>query len=74
MKPPSAEPTNCPEPCPCGNVATKWSGHDLWSTIPMENIGVRFRCEECDPHNKWFIYIGEALYKDKQGLWRIGNG
>jgi hypothetical protein len=39
----------------------------------MTNRGVQFRCRRCDPYNKWFDYDGEALYQDKDGLWRIGT-
>ena len=63
----------CPSPCPCGEVATKWSGHDMWTTLPHKNVGVQFRCQRCDPYNKWFDYMGEALYQDNVGLWRIGK-
>lgn len=66
-------PCPCPAPCPCGEVATKWSGHDMWTTLPHKNVGVQFRCPTCDPYDKWFDYCGEALYQDKDGLWRIGT-
>lgn len=54
----------------CGEVATKWDGGmDIYvlrqkvgereRTATMERTLPQFRCEACDPRNKWFAITAE---------------
>lgn len=47
----------------------------MWRVDPKTGIsrnrGVCFVCNDCDPHNKWYVYCGESLVEGSDGLWHI---
>jgi hypothetical protein len=42
----------------CGAPATKTSGdiemYEIRAKGERVNVGVQYRCDACDPHDKWF--------------------
>lgn len=49
--------TKWPACAVCGGPATRWSSvyiHTLVYTKEAD-AGLQFRCDACDPHNKWFV-------------------
>lgn len=51
------EPPKCSR---CNNIATKWDGNVASSyyfdnkTKKLVKLPTQFRCDDCDPYNKWF--------------------
>lgn len=40
----------------------------------MRNIGIAWRCDACDPYNKWFVYDDEPIQQRPDGRWEVVRG